>query len=100
MSVIRHCRIATNNGQPLRIVFHPAEIEPLKRAGWGVEEYVPAEQLRGAVEALARIERVYERTMPGPKDALRDQVLEIIARHRAGGQYDDTPTPSKEDTDA
>ena len=52
----------------------------------GEGEVVPASRYRGAVEALAKIERVYERTMPGPKDALRDQVLEIIARHRAGGQ--------------
>jgi hypothetical protein len=43
---------------------------------------------RGAVEALAKIKRVYTRTMPGPKDALRDRVLEIIAAYRSttGGQ--------------
>lgn len=33
----------------------------------------------GLEEALRKIERVYERTMPGPRDALRDRVLEITA---------------------
>lgn len=51
-------------------------------------EVVPASHLEGVVEALSRIEGVYTRTMPGPRDALRDQVLEIIAAYRstAGGQ--------------
>jgi hypothetical protein len=40
------------------------------------------QQLRGAVEALEKIECVYKRTMPGPRDALRDRVLEIIATYR------------------
>lgn len=30
------------------------------------------------IEALKRIRRIYERTMPGPQDAQRDQVLAII----------------------
>jgi hypothetical protein len=32
--------------------------------------------------ALARIDMVYDRTMPGPRDALRERVLEIIAKTR------------------
>lgn len=35
-------------------------------------------------EALRKIKRVYERTMPGPRDALRDRVLEIIAALEEG----------------
>ena len=41
------------------------------------------QQLEGAVKALEQIERVYERTQPGPRDALRDRVLEIIERYRS-----------------
>ena len=45
-----------------------------------------ADQLAGAVDTLAKIERVYQRTMPGPRDDLRDRVLELIAAYRASAR--------------
>ena len=53
---------------------------------WAVEALDALPPTRGAVSAertIDLIERVYERTMPGPQDALRDRVLTLIAEYRA-----------------
>lgn len=50
------------------------------------ERELLTERVRVLEEALRRVESVYDRTQPGPRDACRDQVLEITRKALSGGE--------------
>jgi hypothetical protein len=86
MSVIERW-IATNPPNPdeyaagwePKALSNERDVETYRRLGWQVVEVVPAEQLRGAVEALREIVRIGSE----PRDSMRSKYRDCRERGQA-----------------
>ena len=86
MTDIARWTVTADPAGELRAVGYVIDPELGHPLGWRAVEVVTSATYQGAVDTLAKIERVYQRTMPGPRDDLRDRVLELIAAYRASAR--------------
>lgn len=75
-------------GTPLQPLTDDLDADKLRGLGWGVVEYVPAEQLRGAAEALEKLANPTHAPRDEEAYLLQTEVIRIAqaALDRLGGQ--------------